>query len=83
MDVPKYLKWLLNQFINAGGITKKAHLNHLNDAFGPGVDIIVNCTGINARTFGGVEDNKVFPTRGQLVAVWAPHVKKTVFHQSK
>ncbi|RIA89424.1 hypothetical protein C1645_824881 [Glomus cerebriforme] len=75
MDVPKYLRWLLNQFTNAGGTKKKAHLNHLNDAFEPDVDIVVNCTGISARTFGGVEDDKVFSTRGQLVAVWAPHVK--------
>lgn len=82
MDVPKYLRWLLNQFTNAGGKTEKVHLNHLNDAFEPGVDIIVNCTGINARTFGGVDDDKVFPIRGQLVAVWAPHVKiaKTLSH---
>ncbi|CAB4487008.1 FAD dependent oxidoreductase [Rhizophagus irregularis] len=83
MDVPKYLRWLLNQFTNAGGKTEKVHLNHLNDAFEPGVDIIVNCTGINARTFGGVDDDKVFPIRGQLVAVWAPHVKiaKTLSHE--
>ncbi|GBB90208.1 hypothetical protein RclHR1_01710008 [Rhizophagus clarus] len=79
MDVPKYLRWLLSQFTNAGGKTKKIHLNHLNDAFEPDVDIIVNCSGINARTLGGVNDDKVFPTRGQLVAVWAPHVKAAKF----
>ena len=83
MDVPKYLRWLLNQFTNAGGAIKKAHLNHLNDAFEPDADIIVNCTGINARTFGGVEDDKVFPTRGQLVASWAPHVKTAKTLHSK
>ncbi|CAI2189205.1 7524_t:CDS:2 [Funneliformis geosporum] len=74
-DVPKYLRWLLNQFTSAGGVTQKAHLNHLNDAFEPDVNFVINCTGINARTFCGVEDDKVFPTRGQIVIVWAPHIK--------
>ncbi|CAG8708184.1 16414_t:CDS:2, partial [Funneliformis mosseae] len=75
IDVPIYLRWLLNQFTSAGGVTQKAHLNHLNDADEPNVDFVINCTGVNARNFGGVDDDKVFPTRGQIVVVSAPHIK--------
>ncbi|RHZ61911.1 hypothetical protein Glove_345g53 [Diversispora epigaea] len=75
IDVPKYLHWLLDQFINAGGKTRKMHISHINEAFEDDVHIVVNCTGICAKTLGGVEDNTVFPTKGQTVSVWAPHVK--------
>ncbi|CAG8478539.1 12916_t:CDS:2 [Acaulospora morrowiae] len=76
VDVPKYLRWLQTQFIDAGGKIKRVHLSHINEALDEDVDIVVNCTGISARTLGGVEDDTVFPTRGQTVIVWAPHVKK-------
>ncbi|CAG8530185.1 1922_t:CDS:2 [Paraglomus occultum] len=75
IDVPKYLKWLLQQFIAAGGKTQRCHLAHVKGAFGENVDVVVNCTGIRARTLGGIEDQTVYPTRGQTILVWAPHVK--------
>ncbi|CAG8699258.1 18183_t:CDS:2, partial [Gigaspora rosea] len=31
--------------------------------------------GIRKKTFGGVMDTTVFPSRGQTVSVWAPHIK--------
>lgn len=44
--------------------------------------IVINATGLGARSLIGVEDNDVLPIRGQTVAVWAPHFKKTMsaFH---
>ena len=32
-------------------------------------DIIVNCTGLGARTLGGVNDTSLYPVRGQIVLV--------------
>ncbi|KAI9274904.1 hypothetical protein EDC94DRAFT_509581 [Helicostylum pulchrum] len=43
---------------------------------------LINCTGLGARFLGGVQDDKVFPTRGQTVVVYAPHIKKTITHVS-
>ena len=33
------------------------------------MDLVLNCTGLNARTLGGVEDLTVVPARGQIVLV--------------
>ncbi|CAG8436329.1 3042_t:CDS:2 [Diversispora eburnea] len=79
IDVPKYLHWLFDQFIYAGGATRKVHISHINEAFEDDVHIVVNCTGICAKTLGGVEDNNVYPTKGQTVSVWAPHVKAAYY----
>ncbi|CAG8629140.1 8238_t:CDS:2, partial [Gigaspora margarita] len=77
LNVPKYLQWLLDQFIANGGKRKKIHLSHINESFFADneIDVVVNCTGVNARTFSGVMDNTVFPSRGQTISVWAPHIK--------
>ena len=53
---------------------KRAILNHISEASqahhtGRNADIIVNCTGLSARTLGGVEDNNMIPARGQTVLV--------------
>jgi glycine/D-amino acid oxidase-like deaminating enzyme len=39
--------------------------------FGP-VDIVVNATGLGAKTLLGVEDGEVYPGRGQTVLVETP-----------
>ncbi|KAF5358634.1 hypothetical protein D9758_007661 [Tetrapyrgos nigripes] len=42
----------------------------------PKADAIIVCTGLGARTLGGVEDDAVIPVRGQTVWVKAPWIKK-------
>lgn len=83
MDVLKYLHWLLDQFINAGGKPRKMKISHINEAFEDGVHVVVNCTGIRAKTLGGVEDKAVYPTKGQTVSVWAPHIKAAYMQHGK
>ncbi|CAG8489159.1 4505_t:CDS:2, partial [Acaulospora colombiana] len=75
IDGDPWFKNLVPKFIDAGGKLKKVHLSHINEALDEDVDVVVNCTGIGARTLGGIEDKAVFPTRGQTVIVWAPHIK--------
>lgn len=38
--------------------------------------VVFNCTGIGARHLGGVADENVYPTRGQVVVIRAPHIKE-------
>lgn len=69
-----YLSWLVGQIIKHGGIVKRGIAKHVNDAAtlhhsGRGADIVVNCTGLSSLTLGGVEDNKLYPARGQIVVV--------------
>lgn len=57
-------------------------LTHLDEAFDlPGignVGVVINATSLGARTLVGVEDEKVFPARGQTVLVEAPKVKRCI-----
>ncbi|CAG8498468.1 2762_t:CDS:2 [Acaulospora colombiana] len=77
LNVQKYLHWLLHQFTTNGGVSKKVHLSHIDESFydSDDVGVVVNCSGVSARTLGGVADTTVLPSRGQTVSVWAPHIK--------
>ncbi|KAG2216213.1 hypothetical protein INT45_002158 [Circinella minor] len=85
VNAPHYIQWLLHQFKSGGGTVQRRELSHIRDAFdlddGLGsVDAVVNCTGLGARYLNGVNDTKMFPTRGQTVIAFAPHVNETVTH---
>ena len=69
-----YLPWLTSRCLKAGVVFKRAILKHISEASqahdsGNRADIIVNCTGLSARTLGGVEDTNMVPARGQTVLV--------------
>lgn len=89
-DLPKgaaygirYLSWNFNcplflenmgKYLKNKGVTiARGKLKHIAEA--PG-DVVFNCTGLGARFLGGVEDLKVYPTRGQVVVVKAPQIKE-------
>lgn len=66
----------------------KRALAHISEAFDlgdglPPVDAVVNCTGLGARYLGGVDDDQVYPTRGQTVVAYAPSIKETITHLGK
>ncbi|KAK2781843.1 hypothetical protein FQN52_001337 [Onygenales sp. PD_12] len=69
-----YLPWLVSQCLENGVVFKRAVFKHVADAAyahhsGKKADLIVNCTGLSARKLGGVEDQKMYPARGQIVVV--------------
>ncbi|MCJ1383801.1 hypothetical protein MMC17_006915 [Xylographa soralifera] len=71
-----YLPWLVSQCLKAGVILKRAIFSHVSEAAAHGihhsgstVDVLVNCTGLSALELGGVEDQSLFPVRGQIVVV--------------
>lgn len=39
------------------------------------VDAVMVCTGLGARTLGGVEDTAMYPIRGQTVLLRAPWIR--------
>ncbi len=49
------------------------------------VDALVVCPGLGARSLGGVEDQNVYPVRGQVAIVRAPWIKfgRTVSHATQ
>jgi D-amino-acid oxidase len=67
MDTPRYLTYLEQRFLRAGGeirtIDRLSTLEELSAEF----DLIVNCSGIGARTL--VPDAELEPHRGQVAIV--------------
>jgi glycine/D-amino acid oxidase-like deaminating enzyme len=71
-----YLPWLVSECLRRGIVFKRAIFSHISEAAGPGIhesgqraDIVVNCTGLSARSLGGVNDHNLYPVRGQTVLV--------------
>lgn len=82
---PKFITFLQNYMKERGAIFLKRKLENINDAFSLFPDngnkesktkVVFNCTGIGAHSLGGVQDPKVYPTRGQVVVVRAPHIQE-------
>uniref|UniRef100_A0A060TIC4 ARAD1D37642p n=1 Tax=Blastobotrys adeninivorans TaxID=409370 RepID=A0A060TIC4_BLAAD len=65
----------LKQYLEKRGVKfVQTKLGHIDQAFSyPHSDVVFNCTGIGARTLPGVEDQKVYPIRGQVVLVKTKH----------
>lgn len=55
-----------------GGTTQHISLSHINECIESETDAVINCSGVHARTLGGVEDPEVYPVRGQTVIVQLP-----------
>lgn len=77
-NCPKFLNSVKN-YLEANGVkfTQKK-LSHISQAFLPGTKVVFNCSGLGARSLGGVEDTNMYPTRGQVLVVKAPHVTENV-----
>ncbi|GMM30670.1 hypothetical protein DAMA08_034150 [Martiniozyma asiatica (nom. inval.)] len=74
--VPKYLTTMYSHLKELGVVFMKKKLDNINQAWlNQGVSVVFNCSGLGSKTLGGVEDTTVYPTRGQVVIVEAPHVQ--------
>lgn len=74
INVALYLPWLSSQCLKRGAIIKRSTLDHISEAIdlhssGEPADIIINCTGLSSLRLGGVEDQALYPARGQVVVV--------------
>lgn len=80
---PKFLVFL-KDYLGSRGVTFIRHnrLEHIDEAFKVSsagtTKVVFNCTGLGARTLGGVCDSSVYSTRGQVVIVRAPHVNENM-----
>lgn len=74
--VPKYLQRMYEHLQSVGVTFKRQKLNNLNQAWLTFfTKVVFNCTGLGAKELDGVKDTKVYPTRGQIVVIDAPHVQ--------
>ena len=55
---------------------RRQKLTHISQAYLPHTIAVFNCTGIGAFSLSGVKDSKIYPTRGQVLIVKAPHIQE-------
>ena len=72
MSCESFLAWQVAEFEANGGKVIHKRLKNLQEIDGH-FDIIVNCTGLGSREL--VNDNEIYPVRGQSIIVKAPWVK--------
>jgi D-amino-acid oxidase len=72
IDSPTHLRWLMRHIADRGGRFEQRSVAGLAE-LAPYFDIIVNATGIAAREVA--RDPAVHAVRGQLIRVYAPHVR--------
>lgn len=67
-----YLHWLQSSCMDLGVKFRRETLAHVREAFlvtAPRPRVVINCTGLQAATLGGVNDQKLRPVLGQMVIV--------------
>lgn len=83
---PMFLKWMAGYVAGHGATFIRKKVDGIDQAFQVAASavedpalkprVLFNCTGIGAQTLGGVQDGKVYPTRGQVVVIRAPHINE-------
>jgi len=63
----RYMLYLLERCTALGAVTVRREVDSLEQCFAEDVDVVVNCTGMGARTLAG--DENVYPIKGQTVLV--------------
>lgn len=67
----------LKRYLMRHGVTfERQKLTHISQAYLPHTEAVFNCTGIGSFSISGIKDTKVYPTRGQVLVVNAPHVQE-------
>ncbi|KZT08689.1 nucleotide-binding domain-containing protein [Laetiporus sulphureus 93-53] len=75
-----YLPWLKSELLARGVEFVRRKVQSLGEAAalaGP-KGVLVNATGLGARSLIGVEDTNVYPIRGQTIIVYAPEIKEFI-----
>ncbi|ORX38052.1 hypothetical protein BD324DRAFT_624309 [Kockovaella imperatae] len=82
MSPPAYLGYLAEELRSYSVPLIRRRVSSLDEAYsmediGP-VDLVINATGLGSRSLLGVEDELVYPIRGDTVLIRAPGIKTTM-----
>ncbi|GAA5871161.1 hypothetical protein JCM16303_001710 [Sporobolomyces ruberrimus] len=82
VNAPKYCQYLASELREKGVTIERKFVKSIEEGFeevfGGGNDVVVNCTGLGAKSIAGVEDQDVRPIRGQTVLIKSDCVKCTM-----
>ncbi|RCK65008.1 D-amino-acid oxidase [Candida viswanathii] len=77
-NCPKFLANFQKYLESQGVRFIRRKLTHIVQAYFDSTKVVFNCTGNGSKTLGGVQDDKVYPGRGQVVVIRAPHIMENV-----
>ncbi|KAJ5720721.1 D-amino-acid oxidase [Penicillium malachiteum] len=82
VDSPVHLQWLKSQVTSLGGEIKRQDIVSLSEIYAayPQSTVIVNASGLGARTLDGVNDPKCHPVRGQTILVRSDQTSTLYYH---
>ncbi|WP_224243492.1 FAD-dependent oxidoreductase [Hyalangium gracile] len=80
IEMPRYLPFLMARFRELGGRLLQREVRSLDEAWRES-PVVVNCTGLGARTLVG--DDSLFPIRGEVLRVAPPPVSRFFFDESE
>jgi hypothetical protein len=85
INAPEHCQYLHNRLRDEYGVTfVRKRLPSIHAAYGsPTTKVVFNCIGLAAETLEGVQDNKCYPTRGQVLLARAPQVKTNVMRHGR
>lgn len=86
INAPKHIEYLYTRLKEQHGVRFiRQTLPSLQAALdnNPGAKVLFNCTGNAARTLPGVEDDKCYPTRGQVLLTKAPQVSTNMMRHGR
>lgn len=75
-NCPIFLSNFLKYEQSLGVKIQRQKLAHVSQAYLPNTKAVFNCTGLGSRYLPGVQDSNVYPTRGQVVVLQAPHIQE-------
>jgi len=72
----KFIPYYMNLFKQKGGKIIQKFVSSIDELYND-YDVIINCTGVGARTVAN--DEEVFPIRGYVLRVKAPWIKEYIY----
>ncbi|CRG88491.1 hypothetical protein PISL3812_05522 [Talaromyces islandicus] len=80
-----YLAWLQSDLLKAGVMFLRRPYEHIDQVFDdfPAAVAVFNCTGLGARTLGGVEDKNVYSIKGQTLLLAEPSMPLSRMYMHK
>jgi D-amino-acid oxidase len=84
INAPKHIQYLRRELEERGVKFLRRKLEHLDAAFlSANTKLVFNCTGNGARHLAGVQDEKCFPVRGQILLARAPQINQNIMRHGK
>ncbi|KAI2486119.1 D-amino acid oxidase [Pyrenophora tritici-repentis] len=84
INAPQHIRYLKSQLEEQGVKFLQRKLEHLDSAFlSEHTKVVFNCIGNGARHLPGVQDQKCFPVRGQILLARAPQIGQNIMRHGK